>query len=276
LTAAPTYEAESIPPPPEMHRCCAGLSDGSFLSNVSLVVDYGLGAQSDVGFLAVQSAERFQLVLGAPVGATSTVDESTAGLYMRRCSWSGHAYATIWTPSACITIPVPDVCLARGARMCFGSAHSSWPAWESHASIDAEHEIKTFVRADWTKEEDALSRIFVLRRTCAPIALHTIVGPNVHANATTLGGSDSLMRWLASFVSSSGAGAGDNSVPWRDAAARILDAQLAGSAGCAPKASRFNWLSGTFLNSTFDRPDDSVFGAPARCHASFPEGHGLS
>lgn len=226
----------------------------------------------------MQSSERLLLVLGSPVGATSSVDESTAGVFMRRCSWTGRAYATVWTPSGCITIPVPDVCLARGAKMCFGAAHSSWPAWEQHADIDNQHELKTFVREDWAKTEDAVSRIFVMRRTCAPLALHTVVGPNVHAhNGTTLGASsDSLMRWLASFVASSGAAEGDNSVAWRDAAARILDAQLAGSAGRTPKASRFNWLSGMFLNSTFDRPKDSVFGAPARCHASFPEGHGLS
>jgi len=233
-------------------KCCSA-SNGSLVSNLTILVDYGFGAQPEVGYVAMQSQERYIVSLGSESNASF----SNAGMLIRRDVDNDRVLASIWTPTMCVSFPIPEVCLL-GSRFCPGYRLSPWPKFEHDAILDDQSEQKV-ARFSWRhhkNKDEVLGKLWVLKDSCMPISIQQAVGPNLHPNTS------SSSAFGESIISALGV---HTSTLVQDAL-KYANFEI----GDIPPFSDYNWLAASFSNSSSDRPDSNLFTIPSRCDGSIP------
>ena len=174
--------------------------------------------------------------------------------------WTSRVWATLWTPTICLTFPLPDVCL-EGSRMCVGRKRSPWPEYSHRATLDGDTST-----LQWTRHAKGgdlvMGRVWTLEDTCMPTAMLESTGPAVRGGRFA-----SLAPFLAAV-----AGLHDH----EDVRSAIIKATQVAEAELSLEPTDLNWMMAVFSNSTTVRPDDSVFHSPHRCLVSFPDGVNLN
>jgi hypothetical protein len=233
-------------------KCCTA-SNGSLVSNLTILVDYGSGAQPEVGYIAMQAQERYIVSIGSETNATF----SNAGMLIRRDVDNDRVLASMWTPTMCVSFPVPEVCLL-GSRFCPGFRLSPWPKYEHDAILDDQSEQKV-ARFSWRhhkNKDEVLGKIWVLKDSCMPVSIQQAVGPNLHPNTSSSSAfGESIISALGVYTSN------------------LVQEALKNAnfeVGDVPLLSDYNWAAASFSNSSSDRPDSNLFTIPARCDGSIP------
>ena len=233
-------------------KCCTS-SNGSLVSNLTIILDYGFGPQPEIGYLAMQAQEKYIVSIGSNLNATY----SNAGMLIRHDTDFDRVLVSIWTPTICVTVPVPEVCLL-GSRFCPGHRLSPWPRFEHDTILDEDQQLK-LSRFSWRhhkNNDEVLGKLWVLKDSCMPVSIQQVVGPNLHSNeSSTTAFGESILSALDSHAS------------------EIVREALKGAnfeIGEVPPLSNYNWLSAQFSNSSSLRPADTLFTIPARCDGTAP------
>lgn len=230
-------------------KCCTE-SNGSIVSNLTILLDYGFGPQPEVGYLAMQAQESYIVSVGSATNASF----SNAGMLIHRDVDNDRVLASIWTPTMCITFPVPETCLL-GSRFCPGYRLSPWPKFEHEALLD-DVKVARFSWRHHKNNNEELGKLWVLKDSCMPLSIQQAVGPNLHANDSSISAfGESIISVLGSHTS--------NLI---QEALKSANFEL----DDIPPISDYNWLSAQFSNSSSARPDSNLFTLPARCDSSIP------
>ena len=216
-------------------------------------------------------ASQLELALGAE--GPADIDASTMGVFLRKCSWTGRTFATVWTESACVTFPTPSRCL-EGANMCAGYKASPWPSFSHRATLDEDTSMDVWQRSRHGGNDDGgdglgvgsdgggcsggdcarfpVSTLYTLKDSCMPVVMTQAVGPAARGG----GGKHGVMSGLLELFG----------------AAMPVDVLAAVKLQDAPtiEPTDLNWLQAVFSNATTERPNNGLFRAPERCRKSFP------
>ena len=186
------------------------------------------------------------------------IDDSAAGILMRRCARTGRGYATVWSESGCLTLPVPAACL-KGAHFCMGAERTLWPSFKHRATLDLNTTVAVYERFSHgpMHARFALGTLYALEPSCMPVAMTEATGPS-----TAPGGAKGLLGALLSAATSEGAAQSPEQA----------EATLAAIASLGFAPTDLSWASFVFANASAARPDAAAFRAPKRCRASLPEG----